>query len=152
MKEEVAGKECLQCQYLIEAFGVLSFVEHVVPDTDVDREDGHDQFGTCRQAYGKLFAEGRPVEFRIVVSPSGIMPLQVGAFVKLCIERDACPEILVEVVHRVEVEADNAERAGYQMSHVVVVDVSSFACSTVYDKVVTEVGAEVVRIKLSGIG
>ena len=151
MKEEVASEEGLQCQYLIESFGVLSFVEDVVPDTDVDGENGHDQFGTYRQAYGELFAEGWSVEFRIVIGASGIMSLQVGAFVKLCVERHACPETFVEVVHRVEVEADNAERAGYQMSHVVVVDVSPFACRSIYDEVVAEVGVEIVRQKLSGV-
>ena len=105
MQEQAGSYECLQCQYLVKTFRVFSFIEKVVSDAEVDTEDRHGQFGAYRNAYGKLFAERRAVEFFFVycVICSGKVVFQIGAFIVLGIQRKSGAEILVYPVERIEV-------------------------------------------------
>lgn len=118
MQEDAACDECFQGKNLVKSFGVFSFVDKVASYTEVDAEYRHGQFGTQGKSYGKLFAERRAVELFLVgvMFGSGYMVFQVGAFVVLCIQRDAGTEIPVDPVEWIEVEPDYPERAGYKVS------------------------------------
>ena len=77
MQEKARGNKGFQCQYLIKAFCVFSFINKITPDAEIDAEDRHGQFGTEGKSYGKLFAEWRTIKFLIsilqciIVSSSG---------------------------------------------------------------------------------
>ena len=38
MQKQARGDECFQCQYLVKALHVFSFINKVVPDAEIDAE------------------------------------------------------------------------------------------------------------------
>ena len=146
VQKQAVGQVRLQREDLIEGIGVWPFAKDVASDAQVDGEDGHHHLRADRQAHGKLLDEGRTVEADAVgvgrVGIVGDVLSDVGAFVVLRIERQACPEVTAEVAHGVEVQADDAERTWHQYGRTVLRKYAFLARGAVQHQVVTDVGLE----------
>ena len=143
MQIEVARERGLEGKHLIPSFRVVPFVQEVIPHAEVDGEDGHHELAACRQPHVELLLEGRAIELRVaVLVRAGKMSAQVGAFIVLCVEREARPKHAVEVVHRIEVDAHHAERAGHQRAASVILHPASYLGGAIEREVVADVRTE----------
>ncbi len=85
--KEVAREEGLEVEGLIPSAGIAAMVEEVVANAYVDGKDGKRELGTRRQTGIKAIAEGLFEEERVLLRASGIVGVEIVAFVVLDVER-----------------------------------------------------------------
>lgn len=109
MQEKILRNIGLQDKSLVERIVVSPVTEEIFPYTQIDGKDGHDDFRTQGKAGRELFPERRTVELQFIrvgrkIIVGHVIP-DIGTLIVLHIQRNASPEVLAEVIERVEIQS-----------------------------------------------
>lgn len=109
MQEKMLCNVRFQDKSLVERIVVSPVTEEIFPYTQIDGKDGHDDFGTQGKASRKLLPERRTIKLQFIrvgrkIIVSHVIP-DIGTLIVLHIQRNASPEILAEVIERVEIQS-----------------------------------------------
>ena len=142
MQEQITRNRSLECQHLIKPRRIIALTDDIPANAHIDGKNGKNQFRTCRHPHGKLFTERRTMELHIpTVTFIDFILLDVRTLVILCIHRDTCPEILVEIIHRSKVQTKHSEGTGHQTGFILR-SKAFLSRSSIYHQIITDMGLD----------